>query len=65
MYISKKKILSCVCLCAALAIYNNSDDAFGSIGRILYTEDELEKMKNDFGSISRLHRLIYVHIPKT
>ena len=62
MYISNKKILSCVCLCAALAIYNAN---FGTIGRILYTEDELEKMKNDFGSISRLHRLIYVHIPKT
>ena len=40
MYISKKNILTYVCLCAALAIYNNSDDAFGSsISRILYTEE--------------------------
>ena len=65
---NKKKVVTCVCLCAALTtIYITDNDAFGSTiaSRILYTEDELKQMKDDFGCISRLHRLIYVHIPKT
>ncbi len=66
MFVGKKKFLICICsLCAVLALYNNSDDAFGSVRRILYTEEELEQMKDDHGCISRIHKLIYVHIPKT
>ena len=65
---NKKKVVTCVCLCAALTtIYITDNNAFGSTiaSRILYTEDELEQMKDDWGCISRLNKLIYVHIPKT
>ena len=71
---SKTKVfrLLALTLCLVVAFINapSGADVSKRLSRMLLSssnlsEDELEMMKHDFGCISRDHKLVYVHIPKT